>query len=137
MRRAIKSANKAEREYQDRARELGCVVCRFRVENGMQDARQGQCGYTHLHHRNLNDQHGQKQLGQDAVVALGSWHHDARLDLGMDSEAMRDIYGPSYAATPKDFRTWTEDVLPELDGKGTARWQAQQDIYLAQQDGST
>lgn len=134
MRRAIKSATKPEKSYQDAARALGCVVCRFRIANGMQDARDGQCGDTHIHHRNIGDLHGQKQIGQHAVVALGGWHHDGVLFFGETAESMRERFGPSFAANARDFRVWTDDVLPHLPGRGTERWQAYQDQLLGECD---
>jgi len=129
--RAIAAPTKAEQDYQDRARALGCVVCRFRIEAGMQSPTWGQCGATHIHHRNTGDLHGQKQIGQHAVVALGSYHHDGVIEIdmppmGMDD--MREIYGPSFKHAA-DFRAWTAEVLPGM-GKGTEAWQAQQDKYL-------
>jgi hypothetical protein len=130
--RAIGAATVAQQDYQDRARALGCVVCRFRIAAGMQDAKWGQCGATHIHHRNLGDLHGQKQLGQDCVVALGAWHHDGRIEIDwppMSGEDMREIFGPSFQATPRDFRAWTDDVLPGY-GRGTEAWQRYQDELL-------
>jgi hypothetical protein len=134
MRRAIKPATRAEQSYQDACRALGCVVCRFRIAHGMQDARDGQCGWTHIHHRNTGDLHGQKQLGQGAVVAMGGWHHDGVLFFGETNESMRERFGPSFAATPRDFRVWTDDVLPGY-GRGTGAWQVYQDELLEANDG--
>ncbi len=117
-----------QRDYQDRARALGCVVCRYRIAHGMQDARDGQCGDTHMHHRNFNDWHGAKQLGQHAVVALGGWHHDGVLFFGETNDSMREKFGPSFKHAA-DFREWTYDVLPGY-GRGTGAWQKYQDELL-------
>lgn len=125
MRRAIRKATKDQQAYQDRARALGCVVCRFR---GVLR----QPGPTHLHHRNVGDLHGQPQLGQDAVVAMCAWHHDGDQLPGMTREAMRAAFGPSFKHHARDFREWTADVLPGY-GKGTEAWQRWQDELLAQQ----
>jgi hypothetical protein len=116
-----KTATKAEQAYQDAARELGCVVCRFRGH--------AQAGATEIHHRNLDDKHGQRQLGQAFVVALCSWHHRGMPWWGHSDEEMREEYGPSFAQTPRDFRAWTADVLPDM-GRGTEAWQAYQDKLL-------
>ena len=121
MRRAIKAATLAEADYQDRARALGCVVCRYR------GCRQPNA--THIHHRNTGDLHGQKQLGQDCVVALCARHHDGEQLEGYTREQMREAFGPSFKATPRDFREWTYDALPGM-GKGTEAWQAYQDSIL-------
>ena len=126
MRRAIKSATKAEQSYQDRARSFGCVVCRFRIAAGMQ-REDDYCGVTHIHHRNIGDYHGQKQLGQDAVVALGAWHHDGVPMWGMSDDEMREVYGPSFKFAA-DFREWTYDVLPGM-GRGTEAWQRYYDEH--------
>jgi hypothetical protein len=115
-----KTATKAQAAYQDRARELGCVVCRFR--------QQRQPNETHLHHRNFNDWHGAKQLGQDAVVAMCAWHHDGRLVEGYSTDDMREMYGPSFKHAA-DFREWTYDALPGY-GRGTEAWQKYQDELL-------
>lgn len=120
MRRAIKSATRDEQSYQDRARSFGCVVCRFRIAAGMQ-REDDYCGPTHIHHRNVGDYHGQKQLGQDAVVALGAWHHDGVPHWGWGDAEMREVYGPSFRFAA-DFREWTYDVLPGM-GRGTEAWQ--------------
>ncbi|MCE7031757.1 Ref family protein [Lysobacter sp. GX 14042] len=127
--RAIPAPTAAQQQYQDRARALGCVVCRFRIEHGMQPNRQP--GATEIHHRNVGDLHGQKQLGQDEVVALCEWHHDGDwVHWGWGDDEMREVYGPSFKAHARDFREWTADALPDLPGKGTERWQRYQDELL-------
>lgn len=127
-----KPAKQAEQDYQDRARALGCVVCWYRIEHGMQSRDAGQCGDTHIHHRNFNDWHGAKQLGQSEVVSLGGWHHDGviREDYG-SSEAMRETFGPSFKHAV-DFREWTYDALPGY-GRGTEAWQKYQDELLGEE----
>ncbi len=127
MRRAIKAPTRAEQEYQDAARALGCVVCLWRIKHGMQ--REILCGPTHIHHRNVGDKHGQKQIGQHAVVALGAWHHAGVVLPGWTSFQMLDAFGPSFAAHARYFRAWTADVLPD-SGLGTEAWQAFQDELL-------
>lgn len=130
-----KTATKAQAAYQDRARELGCVVCRYRFyaaggeRGGFWDWYIAEGRVTEIHHRNLGDLHGQKQLGQDAVVALCDYHHRGVLPWGMSSGAMRDEHGPSFALHPRDFRQWTYDVLPGY-GRGTEAWQKWQDELL-------
>lgn len=128
MRRAIGNPTRAQRAYHDAARTLGCVVCRFRILHGMQTA--GQCGPVHIHHRNLGDLHGQRQLGHDSVVALGAWHHDGDQLPGRTRDDMRAVFGPSFKHHARDFRIWTIEVLPEFAGIGTERWQQWQDAQL-------
>lgn len=123
MKRAIKPATKSEQAYQDAARALGCVVCRFR------GCRQPNA--THIHHRNTGDLHGQKQLGQLAVVAMCGWHHDGEQLIGYTKDAMREEFGPSFKAHARDFRVWTDDVLPGY-GRGTEAWQRHQDELIEQ-----
>lgn len=126
MKRAIKPPTKAEQEYQDAARALGCVVCLWRIKHGMQ--RDILCGPTHIHHRNIGDKHGQRQIGQHAVVALGAWHHAGAVLPGWAGQ-MLGAFGPSFALHARYFRAWTADVLPNL-GIGTEAWQAYQDTLL-------
>ncbi|MFC3816545.1 hypothetical protein [Lysobacter sp. GCM10012299] len=129
MRRAIKAATKAELAYQDAARALGCVVCRYRIEHGLQPRVAGQCGPTRIHHRNLGDLHGQRQLGQHAVVALGDWHHQGITIPNVSAKGMYAVYGPSFQAQAREFRAWTADVLPGY-GRGTEAWQLWQDELI-------
>ena len=116
-----KAPTKAQRSYHDVVLGLGCVVCRYR--------KQAQPNQTTLHHRNVGDLHGQKQLGQDFVVSMCAWHHLGDRLPGMSAESMRGEYGPSFALHAKDFRIWTADVLPGY-ARGTAGWQQVQDEYL-------
>jgi hypothetical protein len=129
VKRAIKRATKAEQAYQDAARALGCVVCRFRIAAGLQPRVVGQCGRTDIHHRNLGDLHGQRQLGQHAVVAMGGWHHDGIQIPGVGRDAMRAAYGPSFFHHAREFRAWTAEVLPGY-GRGTQGWQRYQDELI-------
>jgi hypothetical protein len=130
VRRAIRAATAAQREVHDAARALGCMVCRYRLAHGLQSPDAGQCGPTQLHHVNLDDLHGQPQLGQDDVVALGAWHHDGDQLPGHSRDRMRATYGPSFKHHARDFRAWTADVLPGY-GRGTAAWKQLQDELLA------
>lgn len=125
-----KPATRPEQDYQDAARELGCVVCRKRIDQGVQA--NVQCGATHIHHRNFNDWHGAKQLGQAYVVAMGAWHHDGVLIEGYSTDDMREQFGPSFKSAA-DFREWTYDVLPGY-GRGTEAWQRYQDELLERFD---
>lgn len=120
MRRAIGKPTRAQQSYHDAARALGCVVCAFRVHRGMQHALG--CGPVHIHHRNLGDLHGQKQLGHDSVVALGAWHHEGILLPFRTADQMRAEFGPSYKLHARDFREWTADVLPGYP-RGTEAWE--------------
>lgn len=129
MRRAIASATKSQAEYQDAARRLGCVVCRFRAARGMQPADK-QCGPTQIHHRNLGDLHGQPQLGQDEVVAMGAWHHDGDQLPGQSRDQMRARFGPSFKHHAREFRAWTAEVLGDGAARGTAGWQQYQDRLI-------
>ena len=133
MRRAIKTGTKTELAYQAAARALGCVVCRYRIEHGLQPRMVGQCGPTRIHHRNVGDLHGQRQLGQQAVVAMGDWHHQGIPMPGVSAQGMYTVYGPSFHAQAREFRAWTAEVLPGY-GRGTEAWQAYQDELIRQRN---
>ena len=131
IRRAIRQARKVEVAYHDALRDLGCAVCYFRIANGMLSASEPTPGAIDLHHRNVGDMHGQKQLGQDCVVPLCSYHHDDKFCFfGWSPDEMREVYGPSFGFHAKDFREWTADVLPQYPGRGTERWQHYADDLL-------
>lgn len=130
MRRAIGSPTRAQQAYHDAARALGCVVCRFRILRGLQPAWAGQCGAVHIHHRNLGDKHGAPQLGHDCVTSLGAWHHDGDQFPGRTRDQMRAVYGPSFKHHAREFRLWTDEVLPGFTGIGTEAWQQWQDAQL-------
>jgi len=127
--RAIPPPTPEEQDYQDRARALGCVVCVFRIAHGLQPEELGQCGVTHIHHINGGDHHGQKQVGQAAVVALGAWHHDGEPRLYWSDARMIEVYGPTFKRG-RTFRVWTNQVIPGY-GRGTEAWQKYQDELLA------
>lgn len=117
-----KTKTKAQVAYHDAAAALGCVVCRQRE--------QSQPNATRLHHRNIGDLHGQRQMGQDFIVAMCDWHHQGIPVEGMQADEMRELYGPSFELHARDFRVWTDDVLPEYPGRGTEKWQGYQDHLL-------
>ena len=123
MRRAIKRATASQQSYQDAARALGCVICK----------RMGwsQPNETHIHHRNVGDLHGQKQLGQDEVVAMCAYHHEGVILNGSSEEEMRSNWGPSFKLHARDFRVWTQDVLPGYP-RGTEGWQKVQNELLGE-----
>lgn len=133
FKRAIGNPTKAQKAMHDRLVGMGCAVCHFRIEKRLQPSMWGQGGGTHLHHRNQDDKHGQKQLGHNDVVALCEWHHEGIPiyvhGKVLTTERMRDIYGPSFKAHPRDFREWTADVLPDM-GRGTEAWQNYQHQLL-------
>lgn len=124
MKRAIRQPTRIERIYQDNARDLGCVVCLYRLLAALQ---LDYAGYTQLHHRNVGDKHGAPQLGQHAVVAMCSWHHAGDVIDGRTVADMRREFGPSFHHHAREFRNWTRDVLGE---GSTAAWQRYQDDRL-------
>lgn len=127
-----KAATKSEADYHARVRALNvCMVCEYRRRAGDLKGTEPVPGDLQLHHRNIGDKHGQKRVGQDAVVLLCSYHHDDKFVFwGWGVEEMREVYGPSFAHHARDFREWTRDVLPDFTGEGTERWQAYQDQLL-------
>lgn len=81
---------------------------------------------TEIHHRNTGDLHGQKQLGQHATVALGTWHHRGVPLPGFTVDRMREVFGPSLHHHKRDFVNWLQDVLGERSTAALQRWQDEQ-----------
>lgn len=129
MRRAIRAATKLKQAYQEAARALGCVVCRWgfaaRLQHGIG------CGPVRIHHRNAGDLHGQKQIGQHAALAKGDWHRQGIPLPGKNERAMYAIYGPSFQEQAREFRAWTLAASSGLR-RGTEAWQGYQDQLLQQ-----
>jgi hypothetical protein len=119
--RAIGNPTKAEQNYQDAARALGCIACHVRRNKQ-------QCGHTQIHHRTIGDLHGQKQLGHGQVVALCEWHHQGIQQPGMTVDQMREEYGPSLHHHKRDFMEWVQDTCGT---RSTGALQAVQDTMLA------
>ena len=90
FRRAIGNPTKSQQAYHDQVWSLrACVMCLLRGNSV-------QCGHLTLHHRTLDDRHGQLQLGHDFVLLLGAWHHQGVLLEELPSrELMRERFGPS------------------------------------------
>lgn len=114
--RAIGSPTKSQQAHQDAQRANGCAACHLRRNKY-------QAGVTEIHHRNIGDMHGQKQLGQDFTVALCSYHHRGVSVPGMNSAAMRDRYGPSLQLHKRDFVEWLQDTLGERSTAALQRFQ--------------
>ena len=119
--RAIGSPTKAEQANQDAQRAHGCAACHLRGNTRA-------CGPVRVHHRTTGDLHGQKQLGHDATVALGDWHHQGVPLPGFTIESMRTKFGPSLHHHKRDFVQWLQDVLGERSTAALQRWQEEQ-IY--------
>jgi len=75
----------------------GCICCEA-------------MGFTYrapqIHHMTVGGKHGAQRLGHDFTVGLCAWHHLGLKPLenyicGTEPE---DVYGPSYALTPRAFR---------------------------------
>jgi hypothetical protein len=117
FRRAIGNPTKAEQAYQDGARALGCAACLLR---GLP---KNACGPVRIHHRTTGDLHGQKQLGQHAVVALGDWHHQGIPLPGLQAPAMLERFGPSLQLHKRRFVEWLQDTLGERSTAALQRFQ--------------
>jgi hypothetical protein len=120
--RAIGSATPAQQAYQDRARELGCVMCLLRLNPVA-------CGPVRIHHRTVGDLHGQLQLGHDHIVALGDWHHQGVPHEGLTVEQMRIAFGPSFHHHKKQFMA---ELVDRLGERSTSALQRLQDALLEQ-----
>lgn len=117
--RAIGNPTQAQQAHQDAQRAHGCAACRLR-------GNRHQPGPTEIHHRTVGDLHGNKQLGQDATVALCSWHHRGTHTYLKACAVMRELYGPSLTANKREFMDWLQDVLGERSTAALQRWQDDQ-----------
>ncbi len=122
--RAIGPPTPEQQRRQDAARELGCVMCLL-----LGNLRA--CGPVRIHHRTTGDLHGQKQLGQDAFVALGDWHHQGVLFEGETVDSMRRKFGPSLHHHKKSF---LDDIELRLCERSTAALQELQNALLRRRE---
>lgn len=84
-------------------KQLRCLAC---VIEGIEP----QCGPTESHHLNLDGKAGQKRLGDEYTVALGTWHHRGEPPRGMTASEATYHYGPSLARSSRLFRqTYGDD----------------------------
>lgn len=122
--RAIGSPTKAQQAYQDAQRAFGCAYCRM-LGFSFVDLSEGwsPCGATQIHHRNIGDLHGQKQLGQDETIALGEWHHQGTLMPQYPTrDRMRAQFGPSLHHSKRAFLDVIQDNLAERSTEVLQRW---------------
>lgn len=117
--RAIGSPTAVQQAYQDAQRAFGCAACRLR-------GNRRQPGPTEIHHRTVGDLHGNKQLGQDATVALCAWHYQGTPLYLTARAVMRETFGPSLALHKREFVEWLQDVLGERSTEALQRWADQQ-----------
>lgn len=117
--RAIGSPTKVQQAHQDAQRAHGCATCHLRRNRRA-------CGHVRIHHRTVGDLHGNKQLGQDATVALGDWCHQGVPLEGRTVDQMRTEFGPSLHHHKRAFLEELQDVLGERSTAALQRWQDQQ-----------
>ena len=115
--RAIGTATQAEQAYQDAQRASGCAMC---LLLGLP---RNACGPVRVHHRTTGDLHGQKQLGHDATVGLGDWHHQGIPLEGRQEASMRNSFGPSLYWHKRDFVEYLQDTLGERSTDALQRFQ--------------
>lgn len=119
--RACGAPTKAQQAHQDAQRRDGCAMCWLL---GLEpDA----CGPVRVHHRTTGDLHGQRQLGQDATVGLGDWHHQGIPKPGFNTEAMRQKFGPSLHHHKRAF---LDAIAERLGERSTAALQRHQELRL-------
>lgn len=120
--RACGAPTKAEQAHQAAQRAHGCAMCRLLGLGGDRDG-MSPCGPTRIHHRTVGDLHGNLQLGQDATVALGDWHHQGIPLPGITLDQMRARFGPSLARHKRAFLDALEERLGERSTAALQRWQ--------------
>lgn len=119
--RACGAPTKAQQAHQDLQRAHGCAMCL--LLGFARDA----CGDVTVHHRTTGDLHGQLQLGQDATVGLGNWHHQGVLKESHPTvDAMRDRFGPSLQLHKRAFVDVIADHLGERSTAALQKWQEAQ-----------
>lgn len=77
-----------------------CIVCNL---SRIGIAVRGIGGPVERHHLTVGGKHGQPRLGHDYTVALCAWHH--RGEAALPADEAEFMLGPSYARTPKAFRS--------------------------------
>lgn len=100
--RSTGKPTKAQQARHDAIREIGCIVAALR---GLAFVP------CELHHLTVGGKHGAKRLGQDHVVGLNPWSHRGVPFNGLSAEECAEIFGPSYARTPRAFRDEYPDHL--------------------------
>jgi hypothetical protein len=73
-----------------RLKEIGCLACWM---IGFPDV------YPEIHHQNLGEHAGQKQLGDEFTVPLCGWHHQ-----GHGPASLYETLGPSLKLHTAEFR---------------------------------
>jgi len=100
MKHSTGPMNAEEKAYRDACVALGCVACHLRMKNGPRHPLfTGYCGPVEFHHLIS----GGIRVGHLWGVALGKWHHQARILEPLTHRLMRDGFGPSLAEGSKTF----------------------------------
>lgn len=133
--RACGNPTKAQQAHQDKQRAHGCAMCRL-LGLDFKDLDEGMspCGPTRIHHCNTGDLAGNLQLGQDATIGLGDWHHQGILMYDQSSfhlrflsrDAMREHFGPSLFHHKRAFLDLIAEKLGERSTAALQRWQEAQ-----------
>ena len=91
----------------DKVSRMGCVVCRLSFGS-----------YVDGEVQHLTA--GGRRLGHHATINLCPWHHRGATTNGMSQDYMKQIYGPSFAKSRKEFEAafGSEEQLLEQ----TNRW---------------
>jgi hypothetical protein len=117
-----RAPTKAEQAQQDAQRDHGCAMCLLLGFD------KNACGRNEIHHRTVGDLHGNKRLGQDFTIGLGSWHHRGEiLEQYPTVDAMRAQFGPSLAHHKRAF---VDLIAEKLGERSTAALQAWQDDQI-------
>lgn len=83
----------ADRKRFEAIKSMPCVACQIRGLRGV-------CGATEAHHL-LS---GNRRIGHEATIPLGSWHHRGVRFPGWSIAKMEAAFGPSLALSSKRFR---------------------------------
>lgn len=96
-RRAIGTPTAAQKARQQAARDIGCIIARKMLGKYIPGA---------IHHLNIGDKHGAKNLGHDFTICINDWSHQGYplTAYGWSAADCRRILGPSFAEQPRAFR---------------------------------
>lgn len=78
-----------------RIKEIGCIVAHTLGLDWT---------YAEIHHLTVGGKHGQKRRGHEFTIGLNPWSHRGVPFGEMTAAQCYEMFGPSYALEPRNFR---------------------------------